>query len=300
MTKNINKNLKIDVFKNYTPKNEFLLVVDSDGTVFDTMEFKHKNFYIKSLIEEFNLKSIELEVIKIWKKINLYSNYRGANRFIALLKFFEKLSKTSLSKKNNLISPNLNLLKNWIKTTNELSDKSFSNFLIDNKNNDAENIKVIKWSKKINYLIDSSNHAVNAFDGAIKAFKGLYSKVDIVVVSNTPIKTLYNNWLDSKLISYLSAIGGQETGTKKDMLKVILSRKYDLNKILVIGDSSNDYLIARESNVLFFPIIPNFEELSWDIFINEASQKFFRGAFNSSYQEKLLVKFESNINKSFL
>ena len=111
----------------------------------------------------------------------------------------------------------------------------------------------------------------------------LKEKADIVVVSNTPRKTLLREWKYNNIISKVLLIGGQETGTKSQMIESSTKDKYHNNKILVIGDSFADLNAAKDNKVLFYPIIPSKEKESWNFFLNRGIKDFF----NLDYKEKI-------------
>ena len=79
--------------RNLKPKKNFFVALDSDGTIFDSMNHKHKNCFVKPLIDIFNLENIKDDVENYWIKINLFSDKRGINRFEALILTFEQLEK---------------------------------------------------------------------------------------------------------------------------------------------------------------------------------------------------------------
>ena len=102
------KNLKfntIEDFKNLKPQKDYFVGLDSDGTVFDSMELKHKDCFIGSLIRVFNMASITHEVHEVWNYVNIYSNTRGTNRFKALLLTFEYLRKLERVQSLNIEIP---------------------------------------------------------------------------------------------------------------------------------------------------------------------------------------------------
>ena len=69
----------------FEKSKDYLICVDSDGSVFDTQEEKHRNCFAPRWIEVFDLNEHYQEAMMIWLKTNLYSKARGINRFIALV-----------------------------------------------------------------------------------------------------------------------------------------------------------------------------------------------------------------------
>ena len=71
--------------ENYNPKKPFLVGIDSDGCVFDTMELKHKECFIPNYINHYDLQGVSKYAREAAEFVNLYSQSRGVNRFPALV-----------------------------------------------------------------------------------------------------------------------------------------------------------------------------------------------------------------------
>jgi len=65
--------------------------IDSDGCVFDTMEVKQKDHFHPLIIKTWGLEAIEPQLRQAAEFVNLYSKWRGQNRFPALLQVFDLL-----------------------------------------------------------------------------------------------------------------------------------------------------------------------------------------------------------------
>ena len=72
-----------------TPKHPFLIGIDSDGCVFDTMEVKHKECFAPNVIKYFGLAGVSKYAREACDFVNLYSKSRGINRFPALIEELE-------------------------------------------------------------------------------------------------------------------------------------------------------------------------------------------------------------------
>jgi hypothetical protein len=79
---------KLHAFK---PRHKFFVGIDSDGCVFDSMEIKHKECFIPAIIHYWKLQAISKYARAAAEFVNLYSKWRGTNRFPALTKTFELL-----------------------------------------------------------------------------------------------------------------------------------------------------------------------------------------------------------------
>ncbi len=70
-------------------KHPFLVGIDSDGCVFDTMEVKHKECFAPNVIKYYGLAGVSKYAREAWDFVNLYSKTRGVNRFPALIAHLE-------------------------------------------------------------------------------------------------------------------------------------------------------------------------------------------------------------------
>src|SRR3990170_5837421 len=67
------------------PQHDFLVGIDSDGCVFDSMELKHKECFIPNFINHYELHGVSKYAREAAEFVNLYSKSRGVNRFPALV-----------------------------------------------------------------------------------------------------------------------------------------------------------------------------------------------------------------------
>src|SRR5262245_21239585 len=72
--------------------NDFFIGIDSDGCAFDTMEVKHKECFIPNIVKHFGLAAVSKYVREAAEFVNLYSKWRGINRFPGLPLTFDLLA----------------------------------------------------------------------------------------------------------------------------------------------------------------------------------------------------------------
>jgi phosphoglycolate phosphatase-like HAD superfamily hydrolase len=279
--------------RNLKPGHDFFIGIDSDGCVFDTMEVKQKEFFIPNAIRCFNLDEISDEVRETWEFVNLYSVYRGGNRFNSLVRVFELLGKRKRIKNLNFRLPQLASLKQWIENETKLSNANLRVYFESHYDSDLE--KVVKWTESVSKDISSNMRNIPPFSHARLAIEQLNRIADIVIVSQTPLENLEREWKEHNLKKYVTTIAGQEHGTKTEHLAMAAATKYPANKILMIGDAKGDLDAARNNNILFYPIIPGNEDESWENFINNGFERFINGSFEGAYAEELLVKFRETL-----
>ena len=73
------------------PKFDFFVGIDSDGCAFDTMEIKHKECFTPNIIKHWSLQPVSKYAREAAEFVNLYSKWRGINRWPALTKVFDLL-----------------------------------------------------------------------------------------------------------------------------------------------------------------------------------------------------------------
>lgn len=280
----------INDLRNFKPKFDYFIALDSDGTIFDSMSFKHKNCFLEPLINEFDLDSAEKEVISFWKFINLNSKNRGINRFEALYLLFKNLDKISKIKLSKIKLSEIIVLKKLLSMHNSPSNDDLISFLKNLKKKEEEDFisKAISWSNKVNEQVKIKCSNIPIFDNVLKSLKLISKYTDVMVISNTPYSTLLREWKKNKIYQFVSLIGSQETGDKSEMFKAATNGKYDRYKTLMIGDSPSDLVAAKENKSFFYPIIPSSEQMSWKFFKDVAFEKFLvKDDFNFIEKEKI-------------
>lgn len=273
----------------FTPKHEFFIGIDSDGCAFDTMEVKHKECFIPNFIQYYNLAAVSKYAREAAEFVNLYSKWRGINRFPAYLQALDLLAERPEVKNRGFKVPELKSVRKWAATETKLGNPALQEAV--NKTGDEELKHLLAWSKAVNKSVEDTVHNVPPFPMVRESLQKLFDRADIFVVSATPNEALTREWEEHDLKKYVVRICGQEVGTKKEVLT--LAKKYPTNKVLMIGDAPGDFSAAKANNVLFYPINPGHEDASWQRFHDEAMSKFFDGTYAGEYEQKLIKEFET-------
>lgn len=275
------------------PSREFFIGIDSDGCVFDTMELKQKEFFIPNALKYFDLYPISGILAETWEFVNLYSVYRGGNRFTSIVRVFELLSKRKEISKAGFKLPDLSSLKEWINSETKLSNANLIKFSESNHDPDLE--KVVRWTEAVNKDITQRLRSIAPFPHAGPAIAKMASIADLIIVSQTPLEALEREWREHNLEKHIVAIAGQEHGTKTEHIALAAKTKYPDNKILMIGDARGDLEAAKNNGIHFFPIVPGKEDRSWERFIDEGLDRFMRGLFAGNYETGLLSEFGESL-----
>jgi phosphoglycolate phosphatase-like HAD superfamily hydrolase len=277
------------ILKNLKPEKEYFIGIDSDGCVFDSMEVKQKEFFIPNALKHLNLFQISKILRETWEFVNLYSIYRGGNRFTSIIKVFELLSERKEIIDSGYTLPNTDSLKEWVKAETKLSNSTLRKYFESNYDPDLE--KIVAWTEAVNEDISKWLRNIPPFLNSKNAIKRMSEFADIIVVSQTPLDALDREWEEHFLKKYVKIIAGQEHGTKTEHIAMAAKGKYDDNKILMIGDAKGDLDASKNNGILFFPIIPGKENESWSKFIDEGLVKFINGSFQGNYEESLRKEF---------
>lgn len=278
----------------FEPKHDFLIGVDSDGCVFDSMEVKQIQHFHPLIVKHWDLRKHEFEVRTIAKYVNLRSPWRGSNRFLALLKTFELLQVWKERFDLTLNVPAHQDLHDWVESGETLNEDSLET----NAKTSSELAGVLAWSREVNADIASRMMPVPPFDGAADALTLFHARADTVVISLTPVEALEHEWNTNGLRWDMDAILGQEWGTKPDQIRLAMSQKtYDPEKVLILGDAPGDLKAARETGVCFYPIIPGKEVECWRRLLNEDMDRFFRGEYKNKVELDYIVEFEALLNQ---
>jgi len=277
----------IDSFK--PTGKRFFIGFDSDGCVFDTMEIKHKECFTPLTVWKFELQAVSRFARQCFEFVNLYSKWRGINRFPALVKTLELLDQRPEARARGYRLPDLTSLRNWIATEKALSNNSLK---IAAAGGDALLKRTLDWSEGINEHVGKMVYGVPPFPGVRELLNKAKSECDMIVVSQTPTEALNREWHEHELTGFVQCICGQEMGSKDEHLRRTAVGHYDPSQMLVVGDAYGDYKAAQSAKALFFPILPGHEEESWKRLVEEGYGRFTSGTFAGNYQQSLMIEME--------
>jgi phosphoglycolate phosphatase-like HAD superfamily hydrolase len=276
---------------NHQPKHAFFIAIDSDGCAFDTMEIKHKECFIPNIIKHWKLQAVSKFTREAAEFVNLYSKWRGINRFPALTMTFDLLEERPEVKARKVAIPQVPNLRRWIETESKLGNPALSEYCSHHADPDMH--QALIWSKAVNETVGDMVEGVPPFPFVRECLEKAQSKADILVCSATPLEALKREWEEHAIDRYVFTIAGQEQGTKKEHIQMAGGGRYDTKKMLMIGDAPGDMKAARGNNALFFPINPGNEAESWERLFNEGLEKFFAGDYAGDYEKTLIEEFDS-------
>jgi len=274
----------------FKPQHKFFVGIDSDGCVFDSMEIKHKECFIPNIIHHWKLQAISKYARAASEFVNLYSKWRGVNRFPALTKTFELLRDWPEVMRRATIIPEVPTLEAWIKSGQALGNPTLEAEV--RRTGDPVLRQALEWSKAVNRSIEEIVAGVPPFPYFRECAEKIAPQADIVCVSATPGEALVREWEEHDIAKYAAVIAGQEMGSKKEHLRLTAVGKYEKDCVLMIGDAPGDLAAARANGALFFPVNPGHEEESWERLSRESLAKFFDHTYAGDYEAALIADFQ--------
>ncbi len=274
------------------PRHRFFVGIDSGGCAIDTMEVTHKECFIPTIIQHWGLQPVSRYAREAGEFVNLYSRWRGINRWPALVKVFDLLRERPEVRARRFEPPAAVRLREFIADTGVAkSDEGLAAYMA--LHLDPELETAMAWTVAVNLAVAEMVHGVPPFPWVRESLRALADKADMIVVSAAPVEALSAEWQEHDLHRFVRAIAGQEMGTKAQHLELAAGAKYARERVLMIGDAPEDMRSAHATHALFYPINPGREEESWRRFHDDALHRFLRGTFAGAYEASLIAEFEA-------
>jgi phosphoglycolate phosphatase-like HAD superfamily hydrolase len=276
---------------------EFFMGIDSDGCAFDTMEIKHKECFIPNIIKHWGLQPVSKYAREAAQFVNLYSKWRGINRWPALIMVFDLLRERPEVIRRGAVIPQAPRIREFITAAETvgsgvaLSNDGLRSYMA--RHPDPELERALAWSLAVNDSISDIVRGVPPFPFVREGLEYLADKADMIVVSATPMEALTREWKEHDIAKFVQVIAGQEMGKKALHLELATGGQYPPENILMVGDAPGDMRAARANSAMFYPISPGHEEESWKRFRDEAVHRFLEGRYAGLYEEQLVEEFNT-------
>ncbi len=279
------------VLIDFKPQHDFFIGIDSDGCAFDAMELKQKECFTPSTIRVWGLQPVSKYARETAEWVNLYSQWRGANRWPALVKVFDLLAERPEVAARGVKVPEGKALKEFIASGFSPSEAGLKGYIAAGHGDD-ELWRGLEWTRAIDSLVALTVRNVPPFPMVRESMQKMHAKADLMVISTTASDALKREWTEHGLIQYMAVVAGQDMGTKKQHLEYGAKGKYPDDRILMIGDAPGDRDAAHGVGALYYPICPGMEEMSWQRFYDEASERFINGTYAGAYEAALIAEFQ--------
>ena len=240
--------------REFPKHHDFFVGIDSDGCAFDTMEVKHKECFIPNIVLYYGLAAISKYAREAAEFVNLYSQWRGINRFPALTMTFDLLAdRPEVARRHHALPP-LKGLRDWIARETKLSNPTLKAEV--EATNEPDLKLALAWSEEVNRTVGRMVTNVPPFPYMRESLERISENADVMVVSATPGEALVREWSEHGLAKYIGLIAGQELGSKKEHLGLATTGRYDKDKVLMIGDAPGDRKGGRGQRRPFLPDRP--------------------------------------------
>ena len=266
-------------------KRDFLVCMDSDVCVMDTVRIKHCSVFCPELIRVFGLEAHTDFITTAWEEINLNSITRGISRFESAVLIFDRL------KNRGIDVPGSEDIAAWVSTASELSTASLQQEVL--RSGSLALRKLQEWNNACNRRIQALEPTFKPFPGVEYSLHQLHTVADVAVVSAANESAIASEWARYGLATHADVIFGQEVGSKANSIASMLACGYESRKVVMVGDAMGDAQAAAANGVSFVPILPGREAESWRRLQEEALPKLLHGTFSPEYQATLLAQLRS-------
>ena len=266
----------MSIFDTFERKHDYLVCVDSDGCVMDTMNCKHFNCFGPCMVTEWGLEEWKDAILERWNVINLFSMTRGINRFKGLA--------MALGEINEQYTPitGIAALQHWADTAPALSNDGVAKAAEEATDPDAKLVltKALAWSKAVNASIVKLPEELKVpYDGAREGLAAAHTFADVAMVSSANRDAVEEEWGKFGLLEHTDIVLAQDVGSKAACIREMLKFGYDVNKVVMVGDARGDCDAAEKNVVHYYPILVNHEKESWDEAIAVAFRKLRDGEY---------------------
>ena len=281
----------MSIFDSFVRKHDYLVCVDSDGCVMDTMNCKHFNCFGPCMVTEWGLEEWKDEILARWNEVNLFSMTRGINRFKALA-----VCLAEIDKKYKPIT-GIAALVHWAETAPALSNDGVAKAAAAAADADAKLVleKALAWSKAVNAaIVELPEELKVPYAGAYEGLAAAHKFADVAMVSSANRDAVEEEWGKFGLLDHTDIVLAQDVGSKAACIAAMLKFGYDLDKVVMVGDAPGDCDAAEKNNVHYYPILVNHEKESWDEAIAVAFGKLQSGEY-SEYGVEMKKRFLENL-----
>ena len=273
----------MSIFDSFEKKHEFLICVDSDGCVMDTMNCKHFHCFGPCMVAEWGLEAWKEEILDRWNVINLFSMTRGINRFkglaVALKEIDGRYKKIT----------GVDFLVEWADNSPALSNDAVAKAAADATDADAKLVfeKALSWSKAVNTAIVALDESLKVpYAGAKEGLAAAHSFADVAMVSSANRDAVEEEWGKFGLLEHTDIVLAQDVGSKAACIAAMLKFGYDPSKVVMVGDAPGDCDAAEKNGVHYYPILVNHEKESWEEAVAVAFGKLQSGEYDAYGAQK--------------
>ena len=270
-------------FDSFVRKHDFLVCVDSDGCVMDTMNCKHFHCFGPCMVREWHLEQWQDEILHRWNEINLFQMTRGINRFKGLA-----MALGEIDQKYQPIA-GIKALQHWAETAPALSNAAVAAAAEAAQDPEAKQIlrKALAWSEAVNRsIVELPEEMKVPFEGAKEGLAAAHKFADVAMVSSANRDAVETEWSKFGLLDHTDIVLAQDCGSKAHCIEQMMTFGYAADHVLMVGDAPGDCDAAEKNGVFYYPILVNSERTSWEELVSAGFDKLRCGEYESYEAEK--------------
>jgi len=273
----------MSIFDTFERKHDYLVCVDSDGCVMDTMNCKHFHCFGPCMVTEWGLEAWKDAILHRWNVINLFSMTRGINRFKGLAMALGEIHEQYTAIEG------IEALRNWADNAPALSNDAVKKAAEEATDPAAKKVleKALSWSKAVNAaIVELPEELKVPYEGAKEGLAAAHSFADVAMVSSANRDAVEEEWGKFGLLAHTDIVLAQDIGSKAACIAEMMKFGYDRKKVVMVGDAPGDSDAAAKNGVWYYPILVNHEKESWDELVATGFEKLTSGSFAEYEAEK--------------
>ena len=273
----------MSIFDTFERKHDYLVCVDSDGCVMDTMNCKHFHCFGPCMVTEWGLEAWKDAILHRWNVINLFSMTRGINRFKGLAMALGEIHEQYTAIEG------IEALQNWADNAPALSNDAVKKAAEEASDSAAKKVlkKALSWSKAVNAaIVELPEELKVPYEGVKEGLAAAHSFADVAMVSSANRDAVEEEWGKFGLLTHTDIVLAQDIGSKAACIAEMMKFGYDPKKVVMVGDAPGDSDAAAKNGVWYYPILVNHEKESWDELVETGFEKLTSGSFAEYEAEK--------------
>lgn len=249
---------------------QVVVIVESEGAVFDTNRYWHETAYLPSFIGCFGGNVDPGVAGEVWRTVALESSLRGEHPLVILLAALRVLNVLFPSMQRSVI---IKTLEKYTLSENTLDDL----FKLDEKH--SVEMMIIDWFSMAEGLIQELGRMphFSTAEEFLRSARYIAPRSEILVYSNLAEMSAMRVWQSAGLGECFYRIAGKERGRPGDYLRAALSAGLERSSMVMVGASAGMFRASQLAGIRFFPIAPGQEEESWRILTEQWFPAYLRG-----------------------
>ena len=266
----------MSIFDTFERKHDYLVCVDSDGCVMDTMNCKHFHCFGPCMVTEWGLEEWKEEILDRWNVINLFSMTRGINRFKGLAMALKEID----GKYTKITG--VDALVHWADTAPALSNDGVAKAAAETTDPDAKLVleKALSWSKAVNAaIVELPEELKVPYNGAKEGLAAAHSFADVAMVSSANRDAVEEEWGKFGLLEHTDIMIPSEEfalgHTGKDNAELAAKALYERYKpeVVIVTQGKKGGILFDGDKITSYPVYPA------EVVDSNGSGDVFHGAF---------------------